>query len=97
MSMPEVHRLALADHFQRWPSSRMLLTVLVRLALRSECTCKRCEAKRKREEKQGLCYHAESLKAVRDMLPAWAELEGVGAKPDAQDLGIIVERGIIGG
>ena len=99
LDLLEVERLKLAEMFRRNPPVRALLTMLVRLQLRAECTCKKCEAKRKREEKAGLCYHEESLKAVRELLPAWAEAEGIEGEDGARealrvDLGTLAERNL---
>lgn len=96
--MLEVERVALADHFARWPSARMLLTFLVRLGLRAECGCKRCEAERLRAEKRGDCQRRELEDLLRLWLPGWAEVElGPPSKAGgAVDLGLMVEERLAG-
>ena len=97
LAMLEVERVALGAHFARWPSARMLLTFLVRLGLRSECGCKRCEAERLRAEKRGDCQRREMEDLLRLWLPGWAEVElGPPKAVEPVDLGMMVEERLAG-
>lgn len=77
----------------------MLLTFLVRLTLRPDCGCKKCEAEAKRLESSGACQKKANEDLVRAWLPGLAELEGLAADaPEASsDIGAMIEQRLAGG